>query len=84
LQERSFVYPVRLNMNYPVPGGDHHSNPCGGGKNGQCFHSARLVGRELMPAEIALQKTRDLHLSHWTPLLNSLAYARYIWYFFLQ
>jgi hypothetical protein len=54
-------------MNYPVPGGDHHSNHSVGGKNGQCFHSARFVGRELMPAEIALQKTWDLHLSHWTP-----------------
>jgi hypothetical protein len=54
-------------MNHPVLVGSLHSNPSVGGKNGQCFHSARLVGRELMPAEIALQKTLDLHLSHWTP-----------------
>ena len=58
---------VRLNVNHPVPGGGHHSNPSVGGKNGLCFHNARLVGRERMSAEIALQKTLDLHLSHWTP-----------------
>jgi hypothetical protein len=51
-------------MNYPVSGGDHHSNPSVGGKNDQCFHSARLIGRELMPAKIALPETRDLPLSH--------------------
>jgi hypothetical protein len=54
-------------MNHPVPGGDHHSNPSAGGNNGQCCLNARLVERELVPAEITLPETWDLSLSHRTP-----------------
>jgi hypothetical protein len=54
-------------MNHPVPGGSHHSNPSAGGNNGQCFLNARLVGRELVPAEIALLETWDSFLSHRAP-----------------
>jgi hypothetical protein len=47
-----------------VPEGGYHSNPSAGGKTGQCFLNAPLVGCELMPAKIALPETRDLPLSH--------------------
>jgi hypothetical protein len=54
-------------MNHPVPGGGHHSNPSVVGNDGECFLNARLVGRELVPAEIALPETWDLSLSHRAP-----------------
>jgi hypothetical protein len=68
-------------MNHPVPEGGYHSNPSDGGNIGQCFHGARLVGRELMSAEIALPETRDLPLSHWTRFEFSCMCKKYIVYF---
>jgi hypothetical protein len=68
-------------MNHPVPGGDHHSNPSIGSNIGQCFLNARLVGRELMPAKIAQQKTRICLCAIGLPSESSCICKKYMVFF---